>query len=65
MPGLTKGAQGYHGYGAGSYLRTYKKNVPRSTQGCTLDITKYKIESPGKSRLSPGSGGTGLQLIAT
>ena len=33
--------------------------VPGSTLGCTLDITKYKIESQGKSPLSPGSGGWG------
>ena len=37
---------------------------PGSTRGCTLDITNYKIESPGKSPLSPPSWGLGLQLIA-
>ena len=58
---LTKGARGY---GAGTYPGIYKKYVPHSTRGCTLDITKHKIESPGKSPLSLGSGGPGLQLIA-
>ena len=55
--------QRHPGYGAGPYPGIYKKNVSptvlHSTRGCSLDITKYKIESPGKSPLSPGSGGRG------
>ena len=53
---LIKGARGY---GAGTYRGIYKNPpaVPGCTRSCTLDITKYKIESPGKSPLSPGSGG--------
>ena len=40
--------------------RGFTRKMP---PGCNLDITKYKIESPGKSPLSQGSGGGGwLQL---
>ena len=39
------------------FTRKMSPAVPGSTRGCTLDITKYKIESPGKSPLFLGSGG--------
>ena len=53
---LTKGAGGN---GAGTYSGIYKKNVPRSS-GQYPGLYLNKIESPGKSPLSPGSGGPGL-----
>ena len=53
---LTKGARSY---GAGTYTQGFTRKmspaVPGSTRGCTLDITKYKIESrPGQVTAIPG-----------
>ena len=60
---LTKGAQGY---GAGIYPGIYKKNAPPPKYWAVHwavpgPITKYKIEYPGKSLLSLGSGGWGAE----
>ena len=51
------------GWPTRGFTRKKSPAFPGSTWGCTLDITKYKIESPGKSPVSAGSGGLGLQLI--
>ena len=57
--------QGAQGYGAGTYPDIFKKrNSPTalgSAWGCTLDTSKYKIKSPGKSQLSSGSGEGGTR----
>ena len=54
--------QGVQGYQAGTYMypRIYKKIVPCSSRQYLewyLGHHMYKIKSPGKSLLSPGSGG--------
>ena len=65
MPGLWPMVRGVVGLGPNQgFTRKMSPAVLGSTRGCTLDITKYKVESPGKSPLSPICGGPGLQLIA-
>ena len=53
------------GYVAGTYPGISRKMSPAvsgSTWGCTLDNTRYKIESLGKSLLSPFSGGARVTI---
>ena len=63
--GICQDSDHRRGIGRGptrGFTRKMSPSVQGSTWGCTLDVTRYKIESQGKSPLSAGSGGPLLQL---